>query len=332
MLTLGLAVFASPSVSAQESSGEPTTEAQEEGPSIPWVRDVAEAKKQAKAEGKDLFINFTGSDWCGWCIRLDEEVFSKAEFVEAATQKYVFLFLDFPNSEELKAKVVDEKLNRQLSKAYGVDGYPAVILTTAEGQPYARTGYQAGGPKAYLESLTKLHEGGKAIKALLADTNHKNVDALVAAFPVLAEQELLSYPAYEWTLDAAAKADPDGKLNLLPVVKKEKERLLAKAEFQQLQSLFPKNRKEKPDFDKIVAFIVQSKHIQGGDLLGVGFPVTGMLIQEKQFGNAQKMIDRLATDPLMESNPRAKQALQGMKEQLEKKQEEATEEGESDKE
>ena len=50
----------------------------EEKPNLPWMLDIEKAKATAKAEGKDIFINFTGSDWCGWCKRLDAEVFEHA--------------------------------------------------------------------------------------------------------------------------------------------------------------------------------------------------------------------------------------------------------------
>ena len=59
-----------------------------------WIADFDEAVKLAKAEKKDLFVDFTGSDWCGWCKKLDAEVFSKEEFLTAAKKSFVLVALD----------------------------------------------------------------------------------------------------------------------------------------------------------------------------------------------------------------------------------------------
>ena len=149
---------------AEDMDDEAEEPAEEAKADLPWVKDVAAAKKQAADEGKDLFINFTGSDWCGWCHKLDDEVFTHASFVDAATKEFVFLFLDFPRSDELKAQVVDKELNEKLQEAFRVAGFPTIILATADGKPYGRTGYQPGGPEAYLEHLVEMKKGGEAVK------------------------------------------------------------------------------------------------------------------------------------------------------------------------
>ena len=132
-----------------------------------WLTDLEAAKKQAAAEKKDILVDFTGSDWCGWCIRLKKEVFDQPEFAEAA-KKFVLVELDFPNkkpqSDEVKAK------NRAAQKTYGITGFPTILLMDAQGEVYARTGYQAGGPEKYVTHLQELSkkntpEGKKALAA-----------------------------------------------------------------------------------------------------------------------------------------------------------------------
>ena len=132
-----------------------------------WLTDLDEAKKVAAKEKKDILVDFTGSDWCGWCIKLKKEVFDLPAF-EAATKKFVLVELDFPNkkpqSDEVKAK------NRAAQKTYGITGFPTILLMDAQGEVYARTGYQAGGPEKYvahLQELTKQNtpEGKKALAA-----------------------------------------------------------------------------------------------------------------------------------------------------------------------
>lgn len=120
------------------------------------MTDFDEAKKKAETDKKDLLMDFTGSDWCGWCIRLKEEVFSKDEFKKAAPEHFVMLELDFPQkteqSESLKAQ------NSLLRDFYEIQGYPSIVLTDAEGRAYAKTGYQKGGAKAYLSHLEELRQ------------------------------------------------------------------------------------------------------------------------------------------------------------------------------
>lgn len=117
-----------------------------------WVTDFEAAKKTAAKEGKDLLLDFTGSDWCGWCIRLKKEVFDHEAFKKGVADKYVLVELDFPQDQ---SKITDEerKQNEKLAELYGVEGYPTIVLADAKGRPYGKTGYEPGGPEAYVEHL-----------------------------------------------------------------------------------------------------------------------------------------------------------------------------------
>ena len=66
-----------------------------------WVADFDVAVKQAREQGKHLLVDFTGSDWCGWCIKLHDEVFAKEAFLKAAQEKYVLVALDFPRDQAI---------------------------------------------------------------------------------------------------------------------------------------------------------------------------------------------------------------------------------------
>lgn len=130
-----------------------------------WTDDLDAAKKQAAEEGKLLFVNFSGSDWCGWCIRLDNEVFSKKEFLDGAKDKFVLVFIDSPRdknrlSEKGKAR------NKKLVDEYGVRGFPTVMILDEAGKPIAQTGYVRGGAKKYLQHLDELLEEQKTMMAL----------------------------------------------------------------------------------------------------------------------------------------------------------------------
>ena len=119
-----------------------------------WLTDLDAAKKQAAAEKKDILIDFTGSDWCGWCIKLDKEVFSTPEF--KAQKDFILVSLDFPRRKQLPAE--EKAKNEALMKKWGVQGFPTIILANAAGEAYAQTGYQDGGPVKYLAHLANLRK------------------------------------------------------------------------------------------------------------------------------------------------------------------------------
>ena len=125
-----------------------------------WKTDFRKAAKEAKESGKYMLLDFSGSDWCGWCVRLDQEVFSKQEFKAYATKNLVCVLLDFPRrkpqSKELKRQ------NQALMKKHGVRGFPTIIILSPTGQLVARTGYRPGGPGKYVEHLKAVIEPHKA--------------------------------------------------------------------------------------------------------------------------------------------------------------------------
>ena len=119
-----------------------------------WMTDFEAARKQAAEEEKPILIDFSGSDWCGWCIKLDKEVFSKKAFKSYAEENLVLFLADFPRQKELPEETVEQ--NRKLAEQYGVRGFPTILLVDAEGEVLARTGYRRGGPDKYVEHLKKL--------------------------------------------------------------------------------------------------------------------------------------------------------------------------------
>jgi len=125
-----------------------------------WLHDFEAAKTQAKEESKPIFINFTGSDWCGWCIKLEKEVFTKKEFQEYAKDNLVLVEIDFP---EKKEQSVDLKAqNKKLDKDFEIEGYPTLFLLDADGKKFTDDiGYREGGPEAYVKHLKSLIEKKK---------------------------------------------------------------------------------------------------------------------------------------------------------------------------
>jgi thioredoxin-related protein len=118
-----------------------------------WLTDLDEGIKVAKAEKKAILVDFTGSDWCGWCIRLKKEVFDQKEFA-AATKDFVLVELDYPQKKKQSAE--EKAKNKVWAEKFAIEGYPTIMLLDSEGQPFAQTGYQAGGPVKYLAHLAEL--------------------------------------------------------------------------------------------------------------------------------------------------------------------------------
>lgn len=98
-----------------------------------WSTDLEKAFEQAKKDNKHVLVEFTGSDWCPPCIAMRKNVFSKKEFVEKASKKFILVELDFPKGDaEVKKK------NEPHLETYQVDGFPTVILFTPEGKEFTR--------------------------------------------------------------------------------------------------------------------------------------------------------------------------------------------------
>ncbi|HOX05965.1 MAG TPA: thioredoxin family protein [Planctomycetota bacterium] len=179
-----------------------------------WTEDAKAAMAQAAKEKKDLLIDFTGSDWCGWCIKLDKEVFSQEAFSAEAAKNFVFLKLDFPRKKALPDEV--KKQNAEWQARFQVSGYPTIILADAEGRPYAKTGYRPGGPEGYLKHLAELQGMRAKRDAALAKAGGlegaeraKCLDEALSAVGV--EMALASYGEQ---VAEIIKLDADGKAGL----------------------------------------------------------------------------------------------------------------------
>lgn len=116
-----------------------------------WVTDFEAAKKEAAERNVPILADFSGSDWCGWCMKLDGEVFSRSAFKEYAKDNLVLFLADFPAAkpqpEELK------KQNQGLAEKYGVRGFPTVFLMDSKGEVLVRMGYMRGGAEAYVKHI-----------------------------------------------------------------------------------------------------------------------------------------------------------------------------------
>lgn len=124
-----------------------------------WSSDYKKAQEEAKASHKPVLLNFTGSDWCGYCIMLDRAILSKPEFKDYASKNLVLVEIDFPNhgGARWKAQSIDtKKQNAELAEKYDVMGFPTLVILSPEGKMLWRyEGYYSGGVAAFLAELDK---------------------------------------------------------------------------------------------------------------------------------------------------------------------------------
>jgi protein disulfide-isomerase len=119
-----------------------------------WEDDFSKGLAKAKAEKKYALVDFTGSDWCVWCIKLDKEIFSKPAFKNYAKDKLVLVEVDFPQSKQLPKKKQEE--HDALAKKYKVQGFPTVLVFDSDGKQVGELGYVEGGPDAFIAQLEKV--------------------------------------------------------------------------------------------------------------------------------------------------------------------------------
>lgn len=134
-------------------------------PGADWSEDLDQALEVAASSGKYVLVDFSGSDWCGWCKKLDAEVFKQDAFRTFAESNLVTVLIDFPRSKPQPAK--RKKANGLLAEKYGISGFPTILLLSPSGDLVGRTGYKPGGAEPYVEhilSLINKHKGGGSTK------------------------------------------------------------------------------------------------------------------------------------------------------------------------
>ncbi len=124
-----------------------------------WETDFEKASATAKTSGKYMLLDFSGSDWCGWCIRLEKEVFSQDAFKDFAEENLVCVLVDFPRAKEQAEELKQQNLD--LARKYGIKGYPTIIILSPDGKPVGKTGYLQGGPWEYSRHLKEIIEDYK---------------------------------------------------------------------------------------------------------------------------------------------------------------------------
>ncbi len=128
---------------------------------LKWYTNVNDAMVVSQKTKKPMFLFFTGSDWCGWCMRLQKEVFKTPEFAKWAEKNVILVELDYPRKAQDEAT---KQQNAQLAATFGIKGYPTVWFADAEKtkdgkvnfKALGSSGYLAGGPATWLENANAI--------------------------------------------------------------------------------------------------------------------------------------------------------------------------------
>ena len=194
-------------------------------------------------------VDFTGSDWCGWCIKLKDEVFDKEAFRSEAPKRFVLVELDFPHEKELSKELKAQ--NEKLQQEFKIQGYPTILMLDAEGKLIGRTGYRPGGPEEYVKHLAEMVQSHEEILAMRAKLEKAKglerarfLDRLIEAYAKLENE---ADETGDWCR-RSSRLDAQGKAGLKP---KYQCRLLM-AQFAELKEA-EKLDEAKAVIDKIVA-------------------------------------------------------------------------------
>ncbi len=227
-----------------------------------WITSFEVAKAKAQKENKDILVNFTGSDWCSWCIRLGQEVFSQPEFAEYAKKQFILVEADFPMSPLGQPEAIDPQ-HQELADTYEFQGFPTIMLFDKLGRPFAQTGYQPGGAAAYNPHLEEFRlarvDRDTAIAAaakLQGPEKAKKLDDALSNLP----PDLL-FPAYESVVEEIIQLDADNTAEL----RSQYEERLANHQFMVRVQAIEKQIPDTKNPDAILADIAKVAKEFGGD-------------------------------------------------------------------
>ncbi|WP_310595822.1 thioredoxin family protein [Flavobacterium sp.] len=124
-----------------------------------WKTNFEDAKVQAATENKNIVLVFSGSDWCGPCIKLDKNIWQSDAFKKESAKKWVLVRADFPKK---KANQLSDELtssNKKLAEKYNKEGnFPLVVVVDSNGKVIGKTGYANVEPEDYITILHGLEK------------------------------------------------------------------------------------------------------------------------------------------------------------------------------
>ena len=174
-----------------------------------WTMDFDAATKLAAEKKVPLMLNFTGSDWCGWCKLMDKNVFAEAEWKKFAAENVVLVTLDFPKDKS----IVPEKYvaqNEELKTKFAVRGFPTYVVLDSDGE--TKLGQLGAGkektPSSFVEEFKGVSRLSASSIAAYAKANPDKAKAYKAA---IAESRAANKELKEWIATKPERNDENNK-------------------------------------------------------------------------------------------------------------------------
>lgn len=158
MSAVALAALASDGLFAGSAANMPESASAADKAKSLWTEDIDGAFKTAAKDKKPVFVNFTGSDWCYWCILADKNIFSTGQW-EKFSEKMVCLKVDFPKNGRPDAETMSKRF--ALAKQFGVRGYPTFVLLSPERKELARPRAGRKAASEFIAEIDKALKEGK---------------------------------------------------------------------------------------------------------------------------------------------------------------------------
>lgn len=154
MKKLILSLMALAAVVAWQTGCASSSSSTESHAKLPWGTDIKQAQATAQSTGHPVLLDFTGSDWCGWCIKMHKDVLDTPKFADYAKANLVLMEVDFPQQKPQTEAL--KKSNEALQEKYKIEGFPTYVLLSGEGKEIWRhEGYLEGGPEAFIAEVEK---------------------------------------------------------------------------------------------------------------------------------------------------------------------------------
>jgi len=128
-----------------------------QGFSQTWGTNIEDAKKQAAEQNKHILLVFSGSDWCGPCIKLDKNIWQSEEFKKDAKKNWILVKADFPKKKANQLSPELTESNNKLAEKYNKDGnFPFVVVIDKTGKVMGMTAFKNIDAEQYIEDLHNL--------------------------------------------------------------------------------------------------------------------------------------------------------------------------------
>lgn len=195
---------------------------------VGFTDNLDEAFALSRADGRFIYACFSGSDWCGWCRRLEREVLSRQTFLDAVTNDYILVYIDSPSNTDVLSERARVE-NPKITERYRISGFPTALIIEPNGGIVAKTGYREGGAEAYAQHLLAIRTRGPALRRE-AETAAKYIDPFISRMEALMDEMVASYEKFVADGIAAGRAESelrDESVILLPPYVTRAEALIA---------------------------------------------------------------------------------------------------------